>query len=176
MARQSRRTEVEPLPEPARSSLFDTVALWLDANDWTYTRNTEYQWFSSRYQGDHGEWRLVFDTNESETMCRLLIYSVYPIRVPLLRRAAVADFLARINFGMVIGDFVFDLSDGEVRMKTAADVITGPFPDAQIDRLLRINLGAANQYLAPLLAVAFGDLSPEKAATLAEEKPDGPLQ
>ncbi len=35
---------------------------------------------------------------------------------------AVAEFITRANFGIVIGNFEIDFSDGEIRYKTSIDV------------------------------------------------------
>ncbi|MEO3704272.1 hypothetical protein [Trichormus azollae] len=38
------------------------------------------------------------------------------------QRMAVAEFIARGNFGIVIGNFEIDFSDGEIPYKTSIDV------------------------------------------------------
>src|SRR5829696_3263734 len=46
---------------------------------------------------------------------------VRPGKVAEVHRTAMAVRLARINYGLVLGNFVIDLSDGEVRFKASID-------------------------------------------------------
>ena len=48
-----------------------------------------------------------------------------PIRVAEEQRQIVAELLARINYGLNIGNFELDMTDGEIRYKTSIDVEGG---------------------------------------------------
>jgi len=38
------------------------------------------------------------------------------------KRGAVAEFINRANYGIIIGNFEMDFADGEIRYKTSIDV------------------------------------------------------
>jgi hypothetical protein len=41
--------------------------------------------------------------------------SLFPSRAPVQRRAAVAELLTRLNYGLIHGSFQMDMEDGEIR-------------------------------------------------------------
>ena len=52
---------------------------------------------------------------------QFVFYAVAPVNVPQASRQAVAEFIARANYGLRIGNFEMDFSDGEVRYKSSLD-------------------------------------------------------
>ena len=176
MTRETRNRETPAATAPGTSTLFETVARWLDSNDWNYEDSSEQGWFSARYRGDSGSWRIILDTFEDADVRRLIVYSIYPVFVPEARRLAVSEMITRANSRMVLGNFELDFSDGEVRYKTAVDVCHGEMSAEIIERLLHTNIGTANRYLAVLLGVAFGNVAPAAAIEQAERPPQETLQ
>ena len=88
-----------------------------------------------------------------------------PVFVPENRRAAVAETITRFNYGMVFGNLEMDFADGEVRVRTIAEA-AGALGDKMIERALASNVDTAGRFLAPILAVAFGNAAPETALDL----------
>ena len=146
---------------------FDRVAAWLDSNDLEYADFPDGQFFSLRYTGDHGDWRVIVDVGAGSNGRRLLVYSIYPVRVPEGKRPVVAELFTRINWGLPIGGFEMDWSDGEVRVRTAMPLEQGDFTDKQFDHLFYSNLTLADRYLAGIYGTAFGNVTPEMALEMA---------
>ena len=149
-------------------NFFERVAQWLDSNDLEYSEYPDRQFFSMRYAGDSGDWRVVVDVGVGANGPRLLIYSIYPVRVPEGRRPAMAELVTRINWGLPVGGFEMDWSDGEIRIRTSMPLEEGDFADKQLGHLFYGNLALANRYLAGIYGVAFGDVSPEMAMEMAQ--------
>ena len=70
----------------------------------------------------------------------------------------VAELITRINFGLLIGSFEMDWSDGELRIRTAMPLEEGDFTDKQLEHLFYGNLALANRYLAGVYGAAFGNV------------------
>jgi hypothetical protein len=91
-----------------------------------------------------------------------LCYAVAPVQVEEALRPAVAEFVARANYGLWIGNFEMDWSDGEVRYKSSLD-FEGV---ALTSELIRNTISPAVQmmvcYLPGLLSV-IGGQSPAEA-------------
>jgi hypothetical protein len=68
-----------------------------------------------------------------------------------------------------------DLKDGEVRVRTVLES-DGFIGDHMIDRAVRRGLDAADQYQASLLAIAFGNESPENILAMSERADGSTLQ
>ena len=166
MARQQKQAVVEaPAPALPVKTLFERVAGHLDTNDWTYTANEEKQYFSTGCRLKDASVRVILDVHEAQDWQRVLVYSLFPVFVPENRRAAVAESINRFNYGMIFGNLEMDASDGEVRVRTIVEA-AGDLADTMIDRALGSNLDTAGRFLAPILAVAFGNVAPEKALDL----------
>jgi len=166
MARQQKQAIVQvSTPAVPVKSLFERVAGHLDTHDWTYTANEEKQYFSTGCRLKDASVRVILDVHETEDWQRVLVYSLFPVFVPEGRRAAVAESINRLNCGLIFGNLEMDATDGEVRVRTIVES-GGGLDDTMIDRALGSNLDAAGRFLAPILAVAFGNVAPDKALDL----------
>ena len=168
MGDETRSVETESIPAGDIPTLFETIVAWLEDSEWDYTPNPAKDYVSMDYAGEQGVWRIVIAVNESDAERRVLIYSIFPVRVPAARRTAAAEFVVRGSYGMKLANLELDMTDGEVRVKTAIDMVGGALRDDVLERLLLMNIFTANRYLAPLLSVAFGDKPAEAAVQLAE--------
>ena len=75
------------------------------------------------------------------------------MNAPGERMAAVAEFITRANYGLIIGNFELDFSDGEIRYKTSLDVEGDRLSQALIKQLVYTNVLTMDQYLPGILAV-----------------------
>jgi hypothetical protein len=176
MAKKSVAIDVEmPAVEVHGKTLFDRVSDFLIEKDWNFyvVEEGKCQSFGLRLR-DAGV-RVYVDTVEGEAWSRILVYCVLPTYVPAPRRQHVADAMARVNFTSVFGNLEMDMKDGEVRIRT---VLEGEHDigRAMIDRAIFKSIDLADQYQAPLLAIAFGNASPGDVLALASRAEDATLQ
>ena len=92
--------------------------------------------------------RLLCYGEVDEEKCWLIFYSYLPVNAPPEKLTQVAEFVARANRGMRIGNFELDYDDGEIRYKTSIDVEGGDLSDKMIDNLLRANLTTTDRYFS----------------------------
>jgi hypothetical protein len=176
MARQQKPaiTEVSATEAP-KKSLFDRVAGYLDAQDWNYEAHQENSYFTMGCRIKGAGVRVFLDVHEAEDWCRVLAYSTYPIYVPELKRAQVAEALTRINYSIIYGNLEMDLNDGEIRVRTVVEGET-QMSDGMIERVLNSNLNSADRYFAPLMAVAFGNAAADTVLNVVERQEQATLQ
>ena len=176
MARQQKPAITEiPVAETPKKTLFDRVAGYLDAQDWTYKANQENTYFTMNCRIKDAGVRVVLDVHEAEDWCRVLAYSTYPVYVPEPKRAMVAEALTRINYSIIYGNLEMDLKDGEIRVRTSVEGET-QMSDGMIERVLNSNLHSSDRYFAPLMAVAFGNAAPDTVLDLVERQEQVTLQ
>ena len=176
MARQQKPAIIEvSATETPKKSLFDRVAGYLDAQDWTYKTHQENNYFTMSCRIKDAGVRVVLDVHEAEDWCRVLAYSTYPVYVPELKRAQVVEALTQINYSIIYGNLEMDLKDGEIRVRTIVEGET-QMSDGMIERVLNSNLNSADRYFAPLMAVAFGNAAPDTVLDLAERQEQATLQ
>jgi len=147
--------------------LRDMVEAMLQEDGWQYAPVEGQPTLAMGFRGRHGSWMCYAHIDEERGV--LVIYSVTAQSVPEGTRAAVADFLTRANFGLVLGNFEMDLDDGETRFKTSVE-LGGLAATAQFLRhLLHVNVATLDRYLPGIEGVADGRLGPEEAVRLCEE-------
>lgn len=114
----------------------------------------------------NGEWSLYVVCREEFGRCS--IYSQAPWSAPEEVRMAMAELLVRINYGIAIGNFEMDFSDGEIRFKTSLDVAGGHLGHAMFEALLDSNLAAMDAYLPAIEAVRDSRMTPAEAVASVE--------
>lgn len=132
--------------------------------DWEETTDPEVM--RAAVASANGEWSLYVVCREEYGRCS--IYSQAPWRTPETVRIAMAELLARINYGIAIGNFEMDFSDGEIRFKTSLDVAGGRLSRAMFEALLDANLAAMDAYLPALEAVRDSRMTPAEAVAAVE--------
>ena len=134
--------------------IFDVVETFLKEDGWPFTQLEGQSIAKTSFQGKKGEFNCFVQAREEAE--HVVIYAVLPVVVAEERREEVSRFITRANYGMMVGNFELDFSDGEVRYKTSADL-----EDVDEFRILLRNLVYANvltmdKYLPGLMRVIFG--------------------
>jgi hypothetical protein len=97
-----------------------------------------------------------------------VFYSVLDTNVPPDKRSAVAEFLTRANYGVYIGNFEMDYSDGEVRYKTSITVKGDRLTPALVKNLVYINVIMMDEYFPGIMSVIYAGVSPADAIAKTE--------
>jgi hypothetical protein len=143
------------------SELLDTVVEFLHSDGWPVAVRTDIgEVVATKYEGRSGIWICEGRIDAYE---RFVFYSVSPVAVPEPRRSAVAEYAARVNFGLVVGSLELDLEDGTVRMKTSIDVEGDRLSPALVRNLIYANVRTLDVYAPGLLLVIQADASPAEA-------------
>lgn len=146
--------------------IYELLTTWLRENDWTFDEVADEALVKLGYQGGNARWQCLLYAPERNE--RLLMYAVCPILVPEDKRPAMAEFLCRVNQGLVLGNFELDWSDGEVRYKTSFDA-NGAFEVQPLfPPCIHANLATAERYFPGLMAVVFSGQAPEEAVAACE--------
>ena len=123
------------------------------------------------FKGDNGEWdclAVVLETSD-----HFLFYSILGIRVPDGVRDSMAWFLHRANHGLNIGNFEFDMAEGELRFKTSLQVSAEQFTHEMFQSLVHHNVLVVDEYLPGIRSIISGDVSAEAAIMMIESPPVG---
>ncbi|MBN1202725.1 MAG: YbjN domain-containing protein [Anaerolineae bacterium] len=132
---------------------------------------TQDEWHPQQIEGKH-VYRMLFVGKNADLRCyaqiivhmeQLLFYAVAPTRVPEEVRPAVAEFLSRANYGMHIGNFELDYSDGEVRYKSSLDFEGEALTPNLIRHAIYPAVLIMDRYLPGLMSVVYGGRTPFEA-------------
>lgn len=151
---------------PINKSIFEQIANFFTADDWTYTKIKGEPTLHLAFQGKNGTWTCYAKAREEEQ--QVVFYSICPVTVPKTKRRALGEFIARANYGMIIGNFELDFTDGEIRYKTSIDVEGSTLTFALLKRLVYTNVMMMDEYLPGITAVIKGEASPEDAIAQIE--------
>jgi hypothetical protein len=151
------------------SSLFSTVTKFFEKEDWSSAKIPEHTAIRLVFRGKNGQWNCYAKVNEDQRI--FVFYSVCPLAAPESKRTAIAEFIARANYGMLIGNFELDFTDGEIRYKTSIDV-QGDFLSFElIKQLVYANVTMMDEYLPGIMSVIDSDVSPVDAIAQVEGQP-----
>ncbi len=107
---------------------------------------------------------IVHPTKDDNTLCqRLTSYGNVSIKADSSNMAEVCEFLTRANYGLAIGNFELDHSDGEIRYKVCMDCQDALPGYNALDDMLGIPVAMFNRYGDGLLTVIMGMTTPEAA-------------
>ena len=139
----------------------EALGRYLETDGW-FPRAVEGQHaFRTYYKGKHGELRCYAQVRVD--VQQFLFYAMATIKVPEEARPAVAEFITRANFGLRVGNFELDYSDGEVRYKSSLDFEDELLSDNLIRNTIYPAVQTLDSYLPGLMKVAFGGLTPFEA-------------
>jgi hypothetical protein len=136
-------------------------------DDWTFTKIQGQPILQMGYQGENGQFICYARANENPQ--QFAFYSIFPMLAPEERKLAIAEFITRANYGMVIGNFEFNFSNGEILYKTSIDVEGDRLTATLIKRLVYTNIAIADQYLPSIQAIIDGK-SPTDAIQAIEQQ------
>ncbi len=152
--------------EKENISLFQTVVNFFTQDDWSFMRIQGDSALRLLYEGKNGKWNCY--TQARETQQQFLFYSICPLQIPEAKRGAIAEFITRANYGLIIGNFELDFSDGEVRYKTAIDVEDEELSTETIQKLVYTNVAIMDAYLPGIIDVIENNISPDEAISKIE--------
>lgn len=146
--------------------LFNVVQRFFTDDEWYFLQMDSQPILQMSFQGKNGKWTCYAQVKEEQYI--FFFYSVCPVNVPEDKRMAMSEFLTRANYGLKIGNFEMDFSDGELRYKTSVDVENGSLSSALVSNLVYANLWTMDRYLPGILSVIYGHVTPEVAVGQVE--------
>lgn len=149
--------------------LIDVVKAYFESEEWSFT-TLDGGGLRTGFQGENGRWTVYAFTNEEHEL--LMIYAVCPVTCPENKRAVMAEFITRANYGMRIGNFELDLSDGEVRYKVSLDTEGAALSTPLVRNAVLWACRTLDRYLPGVLAVVSGAATAIAAVEMIEGKKD----
>ncbi len=169
MRRQDQDPREEPQPENRNGlQAFELLSSYLDEDEWFPRRIDGKYAYSMSYSGKNGDLRCYAIVRVD--LEEFLFYCVAPVKVPEEVRIALAEYITRANYGLRIGNFEMDYSDGEVRYKSSIDFEGQTLTPELIRNAIYPAVHTMDRYLSGLLRVSFGGATPLEAIEEVEGK------
>ncbi|MBW4501599.1 MAG: YbjN domain-containing protein [Scytonema hyalinum WJT4-NPBG1] len=153
-------------PSPTGGQIFEEIVNFFKADDWPFIQIQGQPALQIAFQGENGKWTCYARTRVEQQ--QFVFYSVCPVNAPEDKRLAIAEYLTRANYGIVIGNFELDFADGEISYKTSIDVEGDRLSSALIKRVVYANVTMMDEYLPGIMSVIYGDVLPKDAIARIE--------
>lgn len=150
--------------------LADGLREFVESNQYDYLRVAD-GCFRLRFCGKSGDYTMFAQVVEDSG--QILVFTYCPVKVPENRRGFVADYLNRVNYGLLLGCLEMDPEDGEVRSRSAAPVAGGEAGPSVLGPLFDSSFYLIENWVHGLLRVAFGSEEPATAYRTALDALDG---
>ena len=151
---------------PAMNAAYEKLIQHLDDRDVRYLTNGESRSICADFRCDVGSYRIIAAVDAESDLFQVFGYS--PVRVPEGARPAVAETIARANYGLKVGKFEMDVDAGELRFQAAQILTEDSLEESVIDRLLGTTMSMLDMYVPAVLSVVYGNELPKDAIRCAE--------
>jgi hypothetical protein len=136
-------------------------AEFFNQRGWGYNQNPTKPVIHTGFSGDNGRWQCVAVAGPEDK--HLLFLSLLPSKATSNRRAACAELLTRINFGLALGCFEMDFEDGEIRFRTSIPLVSEDVSPEMVEHLVFSNLSTVDRFFGAIMSVIHADVSPKAA-------------
>lgn len=151
---------------PMSNSIFDAVVEFFQKDEWNVKQIEEKPALRMGYQGYNGSWTCIARVREEQK--QFIFLSILGANAPSNKLAAMAEFLTRANFGLNIGNFEMDYSDGEIRYRTSISADGGTLTYQMIKDVVYINIIMMDKYFPGIMSVMYAGISPADAIAKIE--------
>lgn len=163
---ENTQTSISKQQESRNAPIFNTVVSFLQANNLQFAKAEDVTILWFRVKGSNTEWTCYAYSKELER--QLVLYSVFPYKVKPYKLAAIAEFVARVNYDMMLGNFELNFDTGEVRYKTSVDLGLHIFERTTLQSLMEANFACMDTYFEGLMKIIYGSISPEEVIKAIE--------
>jgi hypothetical protein len=153
------------------NAAYEKLIQHLDEREIKYMTDGDNRSVCADFRGEVGPYRIVAMVDPEIRLFQIFGHS--PIRIPVGCRPAIAETVARANYGLRVGKFELNVDEGELRFQ-ACQILTGDdLPEEIIDRLFGTAMSMLNCYLPAVLSVIYGNELPKDAITCVEGRKPG---
>jgi hypothetical protein len=142
-------------------NIHDALVSFFEGDGWAFNLLGEPPVLQLSFRGENGTWVCIAQGRDEEE--HFVFYSLCPVDAPEPRRPAVAEFLTRANYGLILGNFELDYEDGDIRYKTSIDVVDDRLSPELIRNIVYTNVIVMDRYLPGIMQVIYGQVSPADA-------------
>jgi hypothetical protein len=137
----------------------ETVMRVINERNWRYSRHDSRPMVELPLTCAKSVIRLLVSAREKEQ--QVIVYAMLAQLVPPDRRAAAAEFLARVNFNICVGAFDIHFEEGGVRFRVGIDVEGGVLTEKMVENLFDMSAYAADAHHEGLMRVVYGGADPK---------------
>jgi hypothetical protein len=140
---------------------FESLVRILESDELSYQTDYDRKTLATSLHGENAHFRIYVSVDEEASL--LQIFAIVPVVVPGGCRTLVAEAVVRANYGMKVGKFEMDFSDGELRFQIGVPFSAGSLDDEIVRRLLGTAVKVTDLYFPAFMSIIYGNEIPEDA-------------
>ncbi|MEI6169336.1 MAG: YbjN domain-containing protein [bacterium] len=148
--------------------LIDIAQTYLTSDEWHFEKVEGKDLIVCSVKGDNASFKIAIRANEDTE--RVTVFCTSPNLVPEDKRSIVAEFITRATYGLSFGNIEMDMSDGEVRAKSAVDIEGGVLTPKMVGSLISCSVNLMDKYYPGLMAILFSNITAFDAIQQVEKK------
>jgi len=152
---------------PPFSQVFQSVINYLDSKDFNYSSYPEEKRITLSMSGKNANYRMVARVTHEEKYLQISTYFPFFVREEKFR-GSVAELITRANYGMPVGKFEMDMTDGEVRFHVTHVIDGEMVSEEHIERLFMTSYYTTDRYFPAFMQHLHAGYTPEDAVFHAE--------
>lgn len=151
------------------AALIDIAEDYLLEIGWKFERDDDNDVIRTGVNANNASFRVIIYSLEDKEL--LTVYVTQDNNIPKPKRVAMAEFIARANYGLNLGNFDLDMEDGELGYKISVDVEGGQLSRDMVGNMVGAGVSTMDQYYPGMMAVLFANATPEEAIIQIERPP-----
>jgi hypothetical protein len=136
-------------------NLLETVRDYLEADNFACSLHEQAGFVECGFRGKNGLFVVRIAAAVNPLSLGVLVR--IPLVVPDDRRLDMAEAVTRVNYGLLLGSFDFNLTDRTLRFRNSMPVADGTLTQEQFRRLLYAALASVNRYDRAFNRLLFAD-------------------
>lgn len=149
---------------------FESLKRLFEIDDLHHQADEEHKVLIAGFEGKNALFRIYFKVDEDDHLFQLFV--LIPVIVPEGCRPSICEAIARANYGMRVGKFEIDVSDGEVRFQIGHVFVDEDLDHAVVRRLIGTAIYTADRYFPAFMSIIYANDTPKDAIERAEKTPD----
>jgi hypothetical protein len=152
----------------------DTLARYLDRDEWRYDLDSEGSCIRTGFRGDHATYRAMVLYDSEKQRVRFIVPNYLNLsKVP--DKARILERLMELNMQYILLKFGYDPADGEVRAEIDVPVNDSDISYEGFRRCLYCLLTAVDEEYPVMMRLMWGDKGPpkKKSGTSSETEGEG---
>lgn len=146
------------------AKIFEKVTEFFQSEKWKFATVQDQPILRMGFSGQNGNWTCFAQAREEEQ--QFIFYSVLPNNALDAKRPAIAEFITRANYNLVVGNFELDYTDGEIRYKTSMNLANVEVTHPLLHGLIAPNIFTTDRFFPGVTAVLFANATPTEAIEL----------
>ncbi len=131
------------------------VCQYLDEDEFAYGVRSDGQTVATGFVGDHAVFPMTVGLHRDEAL--LGVFVRIPLVAPEARRGEMADAINRANYGLSLGCFEMNPSDGTIGFRIVMPLEDGSLTRDQFRHLFYSAMASADDYTRAFARLLFGD-------------------